>query len=79
MPPEVYFGPKPENGDVGGKTNLIGQVQLDQIPPGHYYMLVWTVYNWLSVFESPDSPEPLLITIEAGDQLELGVLYSNWP
>ncbi|MCC6457420.1 MAG: hypothetical protein IT328_20865 [Caldilineaceae bacterium] len=79
VPPEIYFGPQPENGDVGSKTNLIGQVQLDNIPPGHYYMLVWTVYNWLSVFQSPDSTEPLLITIEEGDQLELGVLYSNWP
>jgi hypothetical protein len=79
VPPEVYFGPRPETGDIVGMTTGLGQVQLNNVPPGHYYMLLWTVYNWLSVYESEGAPAPLQITIEAGDKLDLGMIYVNWP
>jgi hypothetical protein len=79
VPPEVNFGPRPEMGDISGRTNELGQMQLDNVPPGTYYMLLWSVYNWLSVYESQGAAAPLLITVEEGDQLDLGVIYANWP
>ncbi len=79
VPPSVLFGPRPENGDIVGKTNMVGQVQLDAVPPGSYYMQVWTVYSWLPTFGSKDTSEPILITVEEGAPLDLGVIYANWP
>ena len=80
IPPPIYLGPSIEGGDVYGFTNSFGQVQLEQIPPGNYYLAVWTLYGWILVFPTPtEEQSPLLITIEEGDQLELGVLYVNWP
>lgn len=79
VPPEIYFGPRPEMGDVVGQTSMTGQIQLDNVPPGNYYLMLWTVYNWLSVYPSRENSAPLLITVEPGDQLDLGLLYVNWP
>ena len=79
VPPEIYFGPKEENGDIIGQTNELGQFQLDNVPPGNYYFMLWTVYNWLSTFDAEESAEPILIEIKDGDQVDLGVIYANWP
>jgi len=40
---------------------------------------VWTVYDWLLAFPEAEEGIPRLITIEEGDQLDLGMLYVNWP
>ncbi|MBK8049467.1 MAG: hypothetical protein IPK16_21535 [Anaerolineales bacterium] len=77
--PPLIFGPRPEKGDVVGTSNKQGQVFLDDIPPGHYYMYIWTVYNWPMALESKEAEYPLLIEVEAGDQLDLGLLYVEWP
>jgi hypothetical protein len=79
VPPSIYFGPRTEEGDVVGFSTLAGQVLVEDIPPGSYYLAVWTVYDWLLAFESPDAASPLLITVEEGDELNLGMLYVNWP
>ena len=79
VPPSIYFGPRAEEGDVVGFSTLAGQVLVEDIPPGSYYLAVWTVYDWLLAFESPDAESPLLITVEEGDELNLGMLYVNWP
>jgi hypothetical protein len=79
VPPSIYFGPRPEEGDVMGFSTLAGQVLAEDIPPGNYYLAVWTVYDWLLVFSSPDEDSPLLISVEEGDELNLGMLYVNWP
>ena len=80
IPPPIYLGPRPEEGDVYGATSALGQVQIGEIPPGNYYVAVWTLYGWLLAFPTPlEEQSPRLITIEAGDQLNLGVLYVNWP
>lgn len=79
VPPELYFGPQGEEGDVPGKTNMLGQFELNNVPPGNYYLMLWTVYSYLSTYSGRDASAPLLITIEEGDQLDLGVVYANWP
>lgn len=79
IPPAVYFGPRENGEDVYGFSNEAGQVALDNIPPGNSYLAVWTVYNWLLAFSDPSEDSPLLITIEEGDELNLEMLYVDWP
>jgi hypothetical protein len=77
--PSMFVGPQVDKGDVMGFTNEKGQMLLDNVPPGNYYLAVWTVYNWPLAFAKPDDELPLLITLEAGDQRDLGLLYIDWP
>lgn len=77
--PSMFVGPKVDKGDVAGISNEKGQVFLDNIPPGKYYMPVWTIYDWLLAFGRQDDEMPLLITLEEGEQLDLGLLYVDWP
>lgn len=79
VPPTVFFGPRPENGDVGMETTLQGQFLLDNVPPGNYYLLVWSFADWPAAYWSPDDALPALITVAAGDRLNLGLLYVSWP
>jgi hypothetical protein len=77
--PSMFVGPKEERGDVAGTTNEKGQLMLDNIPPGNYYLAVWTIYNWPLAFGAQEDALPLLITVAAGDQQDLGLLYVEWP
>lgn len=77
--PTLFEGPKEAEGDIIGISNDQGQILLDNIPPGNYYMPVWTIYDWPLAFGGKDEKLPLLITVEAGEQLDLGLLYVQWP
>lgn len=77
--PSMFVGPKEENGDVIGTTDEQGRILLDNVPPGNYYLAVWTVYNWPLAFGAQDDALPLLVSVEAGDQQDLGLLYVEWP
>ena len=79
VPPAAYFGPRAEYGDVGAETNMQGQFIVDNVPPGDYYLVAQTFYDWPAAFTSPDDSLPTLVTVKAGDQLNLGLLYVNWP
>jgi hypothetical protein len=78
FPPSVSLGPKVADGDIIVESNDLGQVQIE-VPPGHYYMAVWTIYDWRLVVAKAGEEAPRLITLEEGDQLDLGVLYTYWP
>ena len=78
FPPAVSLGPKVANGDIIVETNNYGQLFME-VPPGHYYPAVWTLYDWRLVVAVMNEEAPRLITIEEGDQLDLGVLYTYWP
>lgn len=77
--PTLFEGPKEAEGDIIGISNDQGQILLDNIPPGNYYMPVWTIYDWPLAFGGQDEKLPLLITVEAGEQIDLGLLYVQWP
>jgi hypothetical protein len=77
--PTMFVGPQVEKGDVAGITNEKGQVLLDNVPPGDYYLAVWTIYNWPLAFGAQEDQLPLLITVKAGEQRDLGLLYVEWP
>ena len=74
--PVGYHGPQEDKGDIKGVSNLKGQIFLNNIPPGKYYLVVQKQpYDWYLGFESAKAPTPELITLKAGDKLDLGLLY----
>jgi len=78
--PTLFAGPREENGDVAGFSNEKGQLLLDNVPPGNYYLVVWAIYNWPLAFASATDELPMLITVKAGEQRDLGLLYvPEWP
>lgn len=70
----------PVEGSIVDLPNEAAQVLMDDVPPGNYYMVVWTVYDWIFVNSSESGEEgPRLITVKEGERLPLGVLYVDWP
>jgi hypothetical protein len=78
FPPSVSLGPSVAEGDIIVETNDYGQLFME-VPPGSYYPAVWTIYDWRLMVDAVGEESPRLITIEEGDQLDLGVLYAYWP
>lgn len=77
--PPLIIGPEEDSGDIITTSNVKGEVLLDDIPPGSYYMIVWAPLNWSIVEASDEDPSPRLIRLEAGEQIPLGVLFVSWP
>ena len=73
------LAPKMRMGTSSAKPISLVIIQIDNVPPGAYYLMLWTVYNWLSTFDAEESTQPILIEIKDGDQIDLGVVYANWP
>ncbi len=78
-PPTLLFGPRPEKGDVRGVSGDAGEVRLDNVPPGSYYLAVWAPYKWVLVVESEGSETPRVIELRAGERKALGILQLCWP
>ncbi len=77
--PSVFVGPQVERGDIAGTSNEKGQIMLDNVPPGNYYLAVWAIYNWPLAFGAQNDSLPLMITVKAGEQQDFGLLYVDWP
>jgi hypothetical protein len=78
-PPAFATGPQPEKGDISATSDEKGQFQLNNIPPGNYFLFVWSAYNWpLAVVSATDSA-PRLIELKADQKTLLGVVYVSWP
>jgi hypothetical protein len=77
--PIVLIGPETDQGDVRGLSDSFGKFELNNIPPGNYYLLVWAPYNWEPAGDLKESLSPRLIELEEGDRETLGVLYVSWP
>jgi hypothetical protein len=77
--PAFLAGPDPARGDFIEQSDPYGNFQLNDIPPGSYFLVVSAPYNWCPAETSPDDPTPRLIRLAAGDRLALGVVYVSWP
>lgn len=78
-PPQVLTGPQEEQGDIQGKSGPQGQVALNQIPPGNYYLAVWAPYAWILAVESEEDQTPRLINLDPDQRDNLGTIYVAWP
>ena len=77
--PAFLAGPDPARGDIIEQSDPYGNFQLNDIPPGSYFLVVSAPYNWCPAENSPDDPAPRLIRLAAGDRLALGIVYVSWP
>lgn len=78
--PAILAGPEDAKGDITGRTDAEGKFALDNVPPGGYYLVVWSPYSWsIGVDASQDPPLERLITVEAGQSQALGVVEFSWP
>jgi len=78
-PPYFFIGPREEAGDVQGMSDGRGQIALNNVPPGNYYLVVWAPYNWIMAVESDTDSTPRLITLEPNQRETLGTIYLAWP
>ena len=78
-PPALLFGPRPEEGDVRGVSGDAGEVTLENVRPGRYYLAVWAPYKWVLVVQSEGSETPRVIELRAGERKALGILQLCWP
>lgn len=79
QPPRVLVGPREEKGDIQGKSNAEGQITLNNVPAGNYYLAVWAPYNWLLAVESAEDQMPRLIELGPNESKNLGVINVAWP
>lgn len=78
-PPVILVGPREDEGDIRGVSGDQGQIVLNNIPPGSYYLVVWAPYNWILAVESELNMTPRLITLKPNQRLNLGIVYVPWP
>jgi hypothetical protein len=77
--PGFLAGPDESRGDIIKQSDPYGNFQLNNLPPGSYFLIVSAPYNWCPAETSPADPTPLLIRLAAGDRLALGIVYVSWP
>ncbi len=78
--PALLVGPEASNGDLQGETDEHGQITLNDIPPGNYYLIVWAPpYSWSEAQLSADDHAPRLIKLSPKQSLPLGIVYVSWP
>ena len=75
----ILVGPIEENGDISGITDVNGYLNLSNINPGNYFLIVEAPYNWSVAVNSPTDQEPYLITVLENEKKALGILYVSWP
>lgn len=75
----ILTGPKPEAGDIQGTSDEEGKISIEEINPGHYYLVVWAPYNWIIAVKSAEDLTPRLFIIEPNRQYNLGIIYVPWP
>jgi hypothetical protein len=78
MPP-ILIGPRPEKGDIYGRSAADGQIAVNDIPPGNYFLVVWAPYNWSVAQVSDADNSPLLLELLADQMQQLGVIFLSWP
>lgn len=77
--PPVIVSPESKRGDIIATSGDVGEINLNGVPPGNYYLVIWAPMNWSVVQNSDKDIAPRLIELKAGDRVPLGVLYASWP
>lgn len=77
--PSVFTGPNLDHGDVSGTSDELGQFMLTDIPPGDYFLAVWTVYDWLLITDQKQSDLAVMYTLKANEQRNLELIQLAWP
>lgn len=75
--PPIITGPNEKQGDIHDFTNENGFLSVNNIPPGNYYLVIWSPYSW--ILAEDNKGNPLLIEIDANSKNELEVINAPWP
>ena len=75
----LLVGPQIENGDIPGRSESNGGVQLNNISPGNYYLVVWAPYSWSVAQVSNVDHKPRLLTLQPNQRTFLETIYLSWP
>lgn len=76
--PQMLIGPR--EGDFKGTSDANGYVQLDDIEPGYYFIVMAAFpQDWEFAYPDANTQIPLRIEIKQGSQFNLGVLFIHWP
>lgn len=79
-PPPLLMSPDESVGDVIGRTDMNGEFQINNIPPGNYYLIVWGPdISSIVVNLSAENYSPLLFTLQPNEKYNLGILNVSWP
>lgn len=79
QPPPGFSGPNIKNGDIIGRSDEKGQISLDAVSPGTYFLVVESGMNWVAGVNSDLNPTLRPIIVEADKKSELGIIYLSWP
>lgn len=66
------------NGDILTKTLSDGSFEFEAVPDGKYYLVVWSPFNWILVRQK-DSNNPIIISMENKQVIDLGTMNVEWP
>jgi hypothetical protein len=74
----TLVAPDAERGDIIGKSDGNGVINLDNVPPGKYYLAVWAHMNWYLAQVSDQDTTPLVLDLNTGESIPLGVIYITY-
>ena len=77
--PPVIVSPESKRGEIISTSGDSGEINLKDIPPGNYYIVIWAPMNWVIAQNSESDITPRLIELKAGSRIPLGVVYVSWP
>jgi hypothetical protein len=77
--PSIIVAPDPSKGDIISYSDNNGDISINDIPPGNYYLVVWAPMNWSIAQTSEQDTTPRLLELNAGSRVPLGVIYISWP
>jgi hypothetical protein len=77
--PIVLVAPDASRGEIIGRSDDNGNIALQNIPPGNYFLIVWAPMSWSVAEKSNTDKAPLLLELDAESQIPLGVIYLSWP
>jgi len=77
--PSLIVGPSSDNGDIDSWSDINGQFEINNIPPGNYFLIVWVPQGWEIVQTSVDDDTPLLISLSENEQKAFGVMRVQFP
>jgi hypothetical protein len=71
----IITSPSIENGDYIAMTDESGNFEINNIDPGDYYLMVNYPDHTVIGLSSPNTSQVLLISLEAGSSVPLGIVY----
>jgi hypothetical protein len=77
--PPILAGPLEK--DIRGLTDKQGGFDLNAIPPGNYFMIIWAPLNWVVLAEitGSNSVTPILLDLQPDQVRDLGEMVISWP